>query len=361
MGHRHSKPKVAEPVEEKQEVKQTVEEPKSGEITIKSGEFDDQDIKILTLGAGECGKSTIWRQLKLIYCGGFTEEERCAMKQVVKVNLISDIKELIEALKRSGQSVAAELSNSIEAVSGLELNDDELIPEIAEEISRIWKDPIMQVTYKEANSIGIGDNASYFLDKVTQIAEPDYLPSDEDLLKSRIRTTGIANLDFLINDLKTKLFDVGGQKGERARWQRCFKGVDFLLFVVSLSDFDQCMFEDESIRRTDDSKELFGQIANNQIFEDKPIFLILNKVDIFKKKLAANPEKFRQAYPDFTGDISDEQACIEHVKQTFLKQLNKDRQLDRAWVETITACAMEENSIRDLFQKVARKVLDSRH
>ncbi|KAH0790028.1 Guanine nucleotide-binding protein subunit alpha [Histomonas meleagridis] len=327
-------------------------------VKITAGEFDDHDVKILTLGAGECGKSTIWRQLKLMYCGGFSEDERQALKSVVRVNLIYDMKSLIDALQRNGQSVAAELSSSIDVISSLQLNEDELVPEIAQEIKRLWDDPIVKATYKENNSIGLGDNTGYFFDKVEEIAQSSYVPSNEDLLKSRIRTTGISTIDFLIQDnIKTELVDVGGQKSERARWPRCFQGVNFLIFVVSLSDFDQRMFEDEATTRTDDSKELFGSIANSEVFKNKPIFLILNKIDIFKSKLENYPEKFRAAYPDFTGDTSNADECIEHVKQTFLAQLKSDRP-ETAWVQAIPTCAMEEKSIHDLFQTVAQKVVD---
>ncbi|KAH0786939.1 Guanine nucleotide-binding protein subunit alpha [Histomonas meleagridis] len=358
-----SKPKSTKPSQPQNDTPEPAATPQAStpndnSIKITPGEFDDHDIKILTLGAGECGKSTIWRQLKLIYCGGFSEEERMAMKSVININLIYDIKALIDAQKRNGQSVAAELSGCIDDISSLQLNEDELIPEIAQEIKQIWNDPIMKVTYKENNSIGIGDNAAYFFDKVEQIAQQDYVPTNEDLLKSRIRTTGISDINFFIdNNIKTQLVDVGGQKSERARWPRCFQGVNFLLFVVSLSDFDQCMFEDEATTRTDDSKELFGSIANSEVFKNKPIFLVLNKVDVFKAKLENHPEKFQQAYSDFRGDTSNPDECIEHVKQTFLSELKPDR-AESAWVQVIPTCAMEEQSIRNLFQIVAQKVVE---
>jgi GTPase SAR1 family protein len=328
-------------------------------IKIRAGDFEDHDVKILTLGAGECGKSTIWRQLKLVYCGGFDADERTSMKSVIKINAISDAKTLIDALRRSGHSVAAELANSVELVGALQLSEEELLPEVAEQITAVWNDPIMKVIYQEANSIGLGDNAGFFLDNVARIAKESYSPTDEDILKSRIRTTGIASLNFLIDDVKTELVDVGGQKSERARWQRCFQNVTFLMFVVSLSDFDQCMFEDEGIPRTKDSMDLFGSIANSAIFESKQIFLVLNKVDIFKRKLAATPEKFKTAYPGFTGNVGNPDEAIAWVKQSFVSKLNPDRPAS-AWVEAIPCCAMDPQSIRDLFQGIGRKVLDSR-
>jgi GTPase SAR1 family protein len=116
------------------------------------------------------------------------------------------------------------------------------------------------------------------------------------------------------------------------------------------------MFEDEAISRTKDSMELFGSIANSAIFESMPIFLVLNKVDIFRRKLAQFPEKFTNAYPNFSGDISNVDQAIEHVKKSFIQKLNSNRSSD-AWVEAIPCCAMDKDSIRQLFQKIGRKIL----
>lgn len=325
-------------------------------IPIRSSEFETADYKILLLGAGECGKSTIWRQLKLLYCGGFSDDERAVMAPVVKLNVISDIKSLMSEVTRSGQSFSGELQNYFEDINSLQSTDQDLVPEAANEIKALWQDPIMKASYKESNSIGLGDYTDFFFDNVERIAQPDYLPTDEDLLKSRIRTTGISIMQFEIdNKIKTDLYDIGGQKCERAKWSKCFTGVNYLLFVVSLSDFDQYMFEDDTIKRTQDSIDLFTSTATSAIFKNKPIFLILNKKDMFEKKLKEHPDKFRETYPGFEGDITNVDACIEHVKNRFLKGLG-DRDEKVAWVKAIPTCAMDANNIRSLFQTLASQV-----
>lgn len=334
----------------------------SNEISIVSAEFDKKDVKILLLGSGECGKTTLWRHLKMIYCGGFQEEERNDMAPVVKINLISDIKSLVEAAQSGGQNVADDLEAAVENINDLNLVEDELTPEIAQNILEVWHDPAIKNAYQQNNSIGFGDNASFFLDSAKRIAKDGYEPTDEDILKSRIRTSGISSLQFKINNnIKTELFDVGGQKCERSKWQRCFEGVDYLIFVVSLSDFDQSMFEDETMKRTQDSIQLFQNTANSPVFAQKPIFLVLNKTDVFEKKLKEFPDQFKETYPEFNGDTSNVNACIEHVKQRFLRELSPDRNEDVAWVESIPTCAMDQNSVRSLFQNIAKKIVKARN
>lgn len=333
----------------------------SNEISIVQDEFDQQDVKILLLGSGECGKTTLWRHLKMIYCGGFNDDERNDMTSVVKINLISDIKTLVEAIQNSGQNVADDLEASVENINDMQLNEEELTPEVAEEITNVWHDPAIRTAYQQNNSIGLGDNASFFLDNSKRIASNGYLPTDEDLLKSRIRTSGISSLQFKINNqIKTELVDVGGQKCERSKWQKCFQGVDYLIFVVSLSDFDQFMFEDDTMKRTQDSITLFQNTANSPVFAQKPIFLVLNKTDVFEKKLKEFPDQFKETYPDFDGDTSNVEACIEHVKSRFLRELSPDRNTTTAWVETVKTCAMNQQSVRNLFQNIAKKIVSAR-
>ncbi|KAH0794638.1 Fungal G-protein, alpha subunit [Histomonas meleagridis] len=342
-------------------VKNTLVEPvseKTDFISILFDQFDKFDIKILTLGSGECGKSTIWRQLKLVYGNGFSTDEKNAMISVIKINLIADFQLLVKTIKSNGGIASYNFSNTFDMILELQLNEDELIPDVAHEMKQLWENVSAKEIYEESNSIGFGDYTSYFFDKVETIADPNYTPTDEDLLKSRIRTTGISSIQFLINDIKTELFDVGGQLSERPKWKRCYQNVNFLLFVISLSDFDQNMFEDESNSRTKDSLNLFSSIANSQIFMDTPIFLVMNKVDLFKQKLKNHPEAFKSAY-DFDGECDNVDVCLEYVKRSYLNMLSNDR-TENAFVMPIPTCAMEAESIRSLFQQIGKKIIETK-
>ena len=46
------------------------------------------------------------------------------------------------------------------------------------------------------------------------------------------------------------MVDVGGQKSERRKWIHCFHDVTSILFVVSLSGYDQRLVEDPNAVRT---------------------------------------------------------------------------------------------------------------
>jgi guanine nucleotide-binding protein subunit alpha len=73
----------------------------------------------------------------------------------------------------------------------------------------------------------------------------NYVPTDQDLLRSRLRTTGITETIFDLGQLTYRMFDVGGQRSERKKWIHCFENVSCLLFLVAISGYDQCLVEDK--------------------------------------------------------------------------------------------------------------------
>jgi guanine nucleotide-binding protein G(i) subunit alpha len=89
---------------------------------------------------------------------------------------------------------------------------------------------------------------SYFA-KVAEIAAPGYLPSVEDVLRSRVRTSGIVEEIYNISGVDFAIYDVGGQRNERKKWIHCFDGVTAVIFVASLSEYDQVLYEDHSVNR----------------------------------------------------------------------------------------------------------------
>lgn len=62
------------------------------------GERASREVKLLLLGAGESGKSTIVKQMKIIHETGYSDEERKAYKPVVYSNTIQSMMAIIRAM-----------------------------------------------------------------------------------------------------------------------------------------------------------------------------------------------------------------------------------------------------------------------
>jgi hypothetical protein len=142
---------------------------------------------------------------------------------------------------------------------------------------------------------------SYFI-RVTEVAREQYIPSVEDILLSRVRTTGIVEEKFRIGQNMVVVVDVGGQRNERKKWIHCFEGVNAVIFVSELSTYDQMLFEDSSTNRMVsvhdeptvtisrlalqvESIRLFDEICNSRWFTTSEMILFLNKRDLFEEKI----------------------------------------------------------------------------
>lgn len=52
---------------------------------------------------------------------------------------------------------------------------------------------------------------------------------------------------FDLDGVKSQIIDVGGSRPERGKWADCIKGVDSVLFVVSLTGYCQSLPENPDV------------------------------------------------------------------------------------------------------------------
>ena len=64
----------------------------------------------------------------------------------------------------------------------------------------------------ERSDFQLNDNTSYYLNKIDEISKSDYTPTLQDVLHVRIRTSGIVEAHFKIDNQPFRMFDVGGQR-----------------------------------------------------------------------------------------------------------------------------------------------------
>lgn len=126
--------------------------------------------------------------------------------------------------------------------------EGEVLPkDIGEAIKQLWRDPGVKEAVSRSREFQLNDSAVYYFNSIERMGAPNYMPTDQDILRSRVKTTGITETTFKVGDLTYKLFDVGGQRSERKKWIHCFENVTALVFLVSLSEYDQMLYEDESV------------------------------------------------------------------------------------------------------------------
>ena len=81
------------------------------------------------------------------------------------------------------------------------------------------------------------------------ISDSGYLPNLQDILRTRVRTSGIVEEKYKIDGVDFSMYDVGGQRNERKKWIHCFDNVTAVIFVAAISEYDQVLYEDTTANR----------------------------------------------------------------------------------------------------------------
>lgn len=179
------------------------------------------ELKLLLLGAGESGKSTIAKQMKIIHLQGFDNEEIEQFKPIIRSNCIECIKVLVQAAQDMDAQLAPDNAPLGEKFASANAIDMVLNATTAAEIAKLWKDPAVQRAYENRSKFQLPDSASHVLENVARIAQPNYVPSPDDILRCRARTTGIHEILFRVQNFHFRMVDVGGQRSERKKWVHC--------------------------------------------------------------------------------------------------------------------------------------------
>ncbi|GAA6092076.1 guanine nucleotide binding protein (G protein), alpha activating activity polypeptide O, a isoform X2 [Tachysurus ichikawai] len=194
-----------------------------------------------------------------------------------------------------------------------------------------------------------GHNPIY-LDSLDRIGAPDYQPTEQDILRTRVKTTGIVETHFTFKNLHFRLFDVGGQRSERKKWIHCFEDVTAIIFCVALSGYDQVLHEDETTNRMHESLKLFDSICNNKWFTNTSIILFLNKKDIFEEKIKKSPLTI--SFPEYTGPNT----FLEAVSYIQSQYESKNKSFNKEVYAHIT-CATDTNNIQFVFDAVTDVII----
>ncbi|KAI1004537.1 Guanine nucleotide-binding protein alpha-2 subunit [Podosphaera aphanis] len=279
-------------------------------------------VKLLLLGAGESGKSTVLKQMRLIYTKeGFSKSEKEEWRTIIFQNILDSLRLSIDAMEEHGTTFHYEesmqylpliMKKNVEDFQAFEATPVEYIASF----KALWRDPGLQQVM-EKGKLALYDNLRYFMNDLDRLFNKKFVPTDQDVLRARLRTTGITETVFDLGCLQYRMFDVGGQRSERKKWIHCFENVNALMFLVAISGYDQYLAEDNDSNQMQEALMLWESIANSHWFKKSSLILFLNKIDLFRAKVAHSPiTEF--GFTDFKGNTKDPQQTSKYFKNKFI-------------------------------------------
>ncbi|XP_022620648.1 guanine nucleotide-binding protein subunit alpha-13 [Seriola dumerili] len=320
-------------------------------------------VKILLLGAGESGKSTFLKQMRIIHGQDFDQKAKEEFRATIFSNVIKGIRVLVDAREklhipwgnlsnqRHGDTMMAFDTRSAMA-HGHGMVEAKVFQHYLPSICALWADQGIQNAYDRRREFQLGESVKYFLDNLEKLGQSDYLPSQQDILLARKPTKGIHEYDFEIKNVPFKMVDVGGQRSERRRWFECFDSVTSILFLVSSSEYDQVLMEDRQTNRLSESLNIFETIVNNRVFSNVSIILFLNKTDLLEEKV--KQVSIKDYFPEFSGDPTSLADVQRFLVECFRKKRREQQQ--KPLYHHFTTAINTEN-IRLVFRDVKDTIL----
>eukprot|EP00095_Tigriopus_kingsejongensis_P000167 snap_masked-scaffold487_size158652-processed-gene-0.17 protein:Tk00167 transcript:snap_masked-scaffold487_size158652-processed-gene-0.17-mRNA-1 annotation:"hypothetical protein" len=324
----------------------------------KDAALEGRIIKLLLLGTGDSGKSTIMKQVKIVHQDGFTEDEINVGRTLIMQNIFSSMRALIEEMESLGftfshqesqenAKVIQHLTNCIHTTITNNFQPDE---KEVWALKQLWADHGIQDCFQQRDTFQLQESVQYFFDHFHRIMSSGYTPSPQDILRIRVPTTGIIEACFQIKcdqmSLAFKLIDVGGQRSERRKWIHCFENVHAILFVVAISEYNQVLFEDGKTNRMWESLKLFESIVNNAFFVKTSFILFLNKVDLFEEKIDRFPLQ------NFVQDYDGQTEPKAFIANQYLGRSKRKDQIYHHFT-----CATDTQQIQHLFQDVVKIII----
>ncbi|XP_023343117.1 guanine nucleotide-binding protein subunit alpha-12 [Eurytemora carolleeae] len=333
-----------------------------------------KQVKLLLLGAGESGKSTFLKQMRIIHNVNYDVTAQIEFRKIIYQNIIKGTKVLVDAQRKLGIPLSNPENHALGSQLLLFDNFAELnnktFPEFESMISSLWSDEGIKRAYNRRNEYQITDSVSYFLENLVRISKPEYVPTLQDILFARKTTKGVVEFTISIDNVPFLFVDVGGQRTQRQKWMQCFDSVTSILFLASSSEFDQVILEDRRTNRLMESRNIFDTIVNNRIFNNVSVILFLNKLDLLKQKISQSnisrhiPEfkdlKAVEVYsPGFRG-IPDN---LEDVKKFLVYYFISARRMSEKPLYHHFTVAVDTNNVKLVFRDVKdiilKKNLDS--
>lgn len=262
-----------------------------------------QEVKMLILGSSESGKTTLLKDMRLYTGGGYTREERICFAEINRTNIVQGIRVILEAMesmgipfqyKKNEHHAGMTLMQASQAKGGYPA-------EVATSITDLWADAGVQEAFRRRHEYQLSDNVSHFASHIKRLIAPEYVPSQEDILRSRVKTTGVTETSIHLYDKILRVFNVGGVRGERKKWIHTFENVDSIVFTVDSSAYCRKLFEDERVNRMQEQLELWDSIANSRWFTKVDFVLVFTKVDSLLETVELSP--ISKYFPEFREPV----------------------------------------------------------
>ncbi|KAG2381590.1 hypothetical protein C9374_005974 [Naegleria lovaniensis] len=305
------------------------------------------EISLLLLGPSGAGISTILKQLKLMnmHQRRYTlqnlssysvqsQEESSSVKNAIYENVLHTTKRIlreimieqpnssrilfritfeheenIERAKILYQSLRNFTTKWLSSNSSIQQQQPPLwTPEIVNHIQHVYNDSSLQQWIKDSHHRSymvpkISESDLYFFSHLNRITDESFTPTLEDFLHAGTKINGIDEVSVTFKNSLVKIIDPNQAGTEQRKWiDICFQSeIDAIIFVIPISEFNYGLLDSDINGPIHEALWMMEALfRNNNSCKSLPIYLLFNKMDLFKEILPSYFKanlNFRSFYP----------------------------------------------------------------
>ncbi|CAA7268537.1 unnamed protein product [Cyclocybe aegerita] len=314
------------------------------------------------------------------------------------------VRRLQDALEKGSTARVGSLRGHESNDGGGEGGEDatDIIAGCREDMKALWSDEVVRVVLKK-RKLRLEDSAGFFLDDLDRIAQRNYEPSDDDVVRARLRTLGVQEYRISFEPQNTGIFaeripileaggiggdagkewllyDVGGSRTVRHAWLPYFDNVQAIIFLArasphspfivvfphnstptAVSCFDERLAEDSKINRLEDSFLLWRSVCGSKLLAKASMILFLNKCDLLKKKLKSGVQ-VKTHLPSYGERPNDVNAVLKYLKGKFrdiLRQQSPELRQSYFYATTVIDTKATAATIKAVKDSILRDYLKS--
>ncbi|KAF8524771.1 G-protein alpha subunit-domain-containing protein [Gautieria morchelliformis] len=292
------------------------------DAVLSTGNPHTDRLDVLLLGAGGTGKSTLIKQMGTTL-QGFPYYNPGLYRDIIKHNVYAIVENILRFTQAGCVTESDMPWNSPDHKP-----DYARLKELCGRLRAHWDRPEIRKALRGAvrPTKLTPDEAGYFLDAADRIFAADYVPTPEDVVRSRVRTTGIPIDNLVETSFSWRFIDTGGEMNQRHHWRGSFKNLSAIVFVVALPDFNRVMSEEPRLNAMHESLYLFYAMMRSGFFEDTLLVLLFTKGDVLEEVLEHDPESLKEwskardsSVPVYDGN-SYADAC-EYIENRYISRI----------------------------------------
>eukprot|EP00516_Mucochytrium_quahogii_P011109 CAMPEP_0203788148 /NCGR_PEP_ID=MMETSP0100_2-20121128/2666_1 /ASSEMBLY_ACC=CAM_ASM_000210 /TAXON_ID=96639 /ORGANISM=" , Strain NY0313808BC1" /LENGTH=350 /DNA_ID=CAMNT_0050690819 /DNA_START=71 /DNA_END=1120 /DNA_ORIENTATION=+ len=315
-------------------------------------------VKLLLLGTGESGKSTIFKQMRILYGKGYDEKSRSQFVRIIHGNLMAGTRIILDNMEAGAfDAISQKASKFFNSYNGELVITDES----AAAIKSLWEHDRFQQEFQKQKSVHLFDSYGHFAENISKCypewGGEEWIPSVSDVVHARVRTSGIIEEKYEIDGVDFVVIDVGGQRSERKKWIHCFERVTAIIYVAAISEYDQVLQEDKTQNRLVEAVELFDEICNSKWFQDNSIILFLNKKDVFYEKFVCRRIPLNTSGLDFfkkwkpiQWDLEDEDVAVSKAQAWIVRRFLERKKQEGMQIFHHVTCATDTKNVGTVFK-----------